>query len=59
MRGMTHHGPEIEVEPSAGVGFEARKFYENAGFGAVARGHEPFWNLEHIKYEWSGTDRGA
>jgi ribosomal protein S18 acetylase RimI-like enzyme len=31
----------------------ARSFYERSGFKAVARGFEPKWQLEDVKYEWS------
>ncbi|HUP97148.1 MAG TPA: GNAT family N-acetyltransferase [Usitatibacter sp.] len=30
----------------------ARAFYEKNGFVIVARGFEPHWQLEDIKYEW-------
>jgi GNAT superfamily N-acetyltransferase len=33
----------------------ARAFYERNGFVAVARGFEPEWKLEDVKYEWSGS----
>jgi ribosomal protein S18 acetylase RimI-like enzyme len=31
----------------------ARAFYEKHGFVIVARGFEPTWQLDDIKYEWS------
>jgi ribosomal protein S18 acetylase RimI-like enzyme len=31
----------------------ARAFYEHHGFLIVARGVEPTWQLEDIKYQWS------
>ena len=31
-------------------------FYESQGFAAVARGFEPMWQLEDIRYEWSEAD---
>lgn len=31
----------------------AQRFYEREGFRVVARGFEPRWQLEDIKYEWS------
>ena len=31
----------------------ACSFYERSGFRAVARGIEPMWQLEDVKYEWS------
>jgi len=30
----------------------AQRFYEREGFRIVARGFEPIWQLEDIKYEW-------
>jgi len=30
----------------------ARAFYERNGFRIVARGHEPEWDLDDLKYEW-------
>lgn len=30
----------------------ARAFYERHGFRAVARGFEPSWRLEDVRYEW-------
>ena len=30
----------------------ARAFYEHHGFRIVARGHEPHWDLDDLKYEW-------
>lgn len=41
----------------------ARAFYERHGFRIVARGFEPTWKLDDIKYEWSRdqvpNDHGA
>jgi ribosomal protein S18 acetylase RimI-like enzyme len=35
----------------------ARAFYERHGFRIVARGFEPMWRLNDLKYEWrSGED---
>jgi len=31
----------------------ARAFYERHGFRIVARGFEPEWKLEDLRYEWS------
>ncbi len=31
----------------------ARAFYERHGFRIVARGFEPEWQLEDLKYEWT------
>ena len=31
-------------------------FYEREGFVEVARGFEPFWQLEDVRYEWSRPD---
>ncbi len=31
----------------------ARAFYEKHGFEIVARGFEPTWQLDDIKYEWA------
>ena len=31
----------------------ARAFYERHGFKIVARGHEPTWDLDDLRYEWS------
>lgn len=31
----------------------ARAFYEHHGFTIVARGHEPNWKLDDLRYEWS------
>ena len=31
----------------------ARAFYEHHGFKIVARGHEPTWKLDDLRYEWS------
>lgn len=30
-------------------------FYESQGFKVVQRGFEPFWQLEDVKYAWSGA----
>jgi ribosomal protein S18 acetylase RimI-like enzyme len=30
----------------------ARAFYERHGFTIAARGHEPFWDLDDLRYEW-------
>ena len=30
----------------------AQAFYERHGFQVVARGHEPSWKLDDLKYEW-------
>ena len=30
----------------------ARAFYEKNGFAIVARGFEPFWQLDDLRYEW-------
>ena len=35
----------------------ACQFYERHGFTVAARGFEPFWQLEDVKYVWSA--RGA
>ena len=32
----------------------ARAFYEHHGFRIVARGFEPTWQLEDLRYEWTG-----
>ena len=35
----------------------ARAFYERHGFRIVARGFEPMWELDDLRYEWkSGED---
>jgi GNAT superfamily N-acetyltransferase len=31
----------------------ACSFYERSGFVAVARGFEPIWQLDDVKYQWS------
>jgi len=31
----------------------ARAFYERHGFRIIARGHEPEWDLDDVKYEWT------
>jgi ribosomal protein S18 acetylase RimI-like enzyme len=31
----------------------ARAFYERHGFRIVARGHEPDWDLDDLRYEWT------
>ena len=33
----------------------ARAFYERHGFRIIARGHEPEWDLDDIKYEWKAS----
>ena len=33
----------------------ACQFYESHGFTVAARGFEPFWQLEDVKYIWSGA----
>jgi ribosomal protein S18 acetylase RimI-like enzyme len=30
----------------------AQAFYERHGFSIVARGHEPMWDLDDLRYEW-------
>jgi GNAT superfamily N-acetyltransferase len=35
----------------------ARAFYERNGFRAVARGFEPNWQLEDVRYEWSASGK--
>lgn len=37
----------------------ACSFYERRGFKAVARGFEPMWQLEDVKYEWSAGVQNA
>lgn len=34
-------------------------FYERNGFRAVARGFEPSWQLEDVRYEWSALGQNA
>jgi GNAT superfamily N-acetyltransferase len=34
-------------------------FYERSGFEVVARGFEPTWQLEDVKYEWSVVGQNA
>lgn len=34
----------------------ACRFYEGHGFRAVARGFEPAWRLEDVRYEWRRAD---
>ena len=34
----------------------ARRFYEKSGFEIIARGHEPMWGFDDIKYEWSASN---
>ncbi len=34
----------------------ARAFYEKHGFEIIARGFEPTWQLDDIKYEWTARD---
>jgi len=41
----------ILTSPERNAG--ARAFYERNGFRAVARGFEPKWQLEDVRYEWS------
>lgn len=36
----------------------AQRFYEKNGFAVVARGFEPSWQLDDIKYEWRASPRG-
>jgi ribosomal protein S18 acetylase RimI-like enzyme len=33
----------------------AQAFYEHHGFRVVARGFEPTWQLEDIKYQWAAS----
>ena len=33
----------------------ACQFYESHGFTVAARGFEPFWQLEDVKYTWSAA----
>lgn len=33
----------------------ARAFYEREGFVIVAQGHEPFWDLPDLRYEWKAA----
>ena len=37
----------------------ACRFYEKHGFVVVARGFEPTWQLEDVKYHWSAEAGGA
>ena len=37
----------------------ACRFYEKHGFVVVARGFEPTWQLEDVKYHWSAAAGGA
>ncbi len=37
----------------------AQAFYEYHGFCVVARGFEPLWQLEDIKYQWSASRENA
>ncbi len=37
----------------------ARAFYEKHGFKIIARGFEPNWQLDDIKYEWIAEDAGS
>jgi len=37
----------------------ACRFYEHHGFVAVARGFEPIWQLEDVKYQWVKNERAA
>lgn len=34
----------------------ARAFYEKHGFEIIARGFEPTWQLDDVKYEWVAQD---
>ena len=34
----------------------ARAFYERHGFTIAARGHEPSWKLDDLRYEWSALN---
>jgi len=34
----------------------ARAFYEKHGFKVIARGFEPTWQLDDVKYEWIAED---
>jgi len=34
----------------------AQRFYEHEGFRIAARGFEPMWQLEDIRYEWKRDD---
>ena len=37
----------------------ARAFYERHGFRIVARGHEAFWDLDDLRYEWEARPEGT
>jgi len=37
----------------------AQRFYEKSGFEVIARGREPIWGLDDIKYEWSASKSDA
>ena len=37
----------------------ACRFYERHGFKAVEYGFEPMWQLEDVKYHWSGDQSAA
>jgi ribosomal protein S18 acetylase RimI-like enzyme len=37
----------------------AQAFYEHHGFRIVARGFEPTWQLEDIKYQWAASQQNA
>ena len=37
----------------------ACRFYEHHGFIAVARGFEPIWKLNDVKYQWVRRDGAA
>jgi ribosomal protein S18 acetylase RimI-like enzyme len=37
----------------------AQAFYEHHGFRIVARGFEPTWQLEDIKYQWAASQENA
>lgn len=34
----------------------AQRFYAREGFRIAARGFEPLWQLEDIRYEWTRSD---
>jgi ribosomal protein S18 acetylase RimI-like enzyme len=37
----------------------ARAFYEHHGFKVAARGHEPNWKLDDLRYEWTAGTSSA
>jgi len=37
----------------------ACRFYERQGFTAVARGFEPTWQLDDVRYEWTRHETAA